>query len=370
MERKCLVKTSGDWLLTGDKINIALIDDSALVRQVITEIIKSEKSFNLLFTASDPIFAIEKMKANWPDVIILDIEMPRMDGITFLKKIMSEHPTPVVVCSTLTLEHSETTMNALASGAVDIITKPQLGLKNFLNESSNRLIDAIQGAAKSNVKRIISITELNQKKNEKPIQHSTFTSVKLNTTEKLVAIGTSTGGTIALEYILTRLDNPCPGIVIVQHMPEKFTKAFADRLNNLCSIEVKEAQDGDRIVPGRALIAPGNYHMSVKRNGAQYIVEVHDGPLVSRHRPSVDVLFRSFARNVGMNGIALILTGMGDDGAGGMRDMFDAGVLTFAQNEESCVVFGMPKEAIRRGGVNKIIDLSEIPQIISNLKNL
>lgn len=360
--------------MISNKINVIVVDDSALVRQVLTEIIKTDSSLNLLYTAADPIFALDKMKNEWPDVIVLDIEMPRMDGITFLKKIMAERPTPVVICSTLTIENSETTMQALSSGAVDIITKPQIGLKNFLTDSSGKLIDAIKGAAKSNVKQIKSFALQNnniknstQQKHEK-IVPSISSITPLNTTEKIIAIGTSTGGTIALEYILTRLDVGCPGIVVVQHMPEKFTKAFADRLNSLCSIDVKEAQNGDRIVPGKVLIAPGNFHMAVKRSGAQYVVDIHDGPLVSRHRPSVDVLFRSFAKNVGKNGAAMILTGMGDDGAMGMKDMFDAGVITYAQNEESCVVFGMPKEAIKRGGVSKIIDLKEVPEIISKFK--
>ena len=356
-------------------INVIVIDDSALVRQVITEIIKTDKSINLLYTASDPIFALDKMKDNWPDVIILDVEMPRMDGITFLKKIMSEKPTPVIICSTLTQENSETTMQALSAGAVDIITKPQIGLKNFLTESSLKLLDSIKGAAISNVKQINSYISIQSKSTTSSLQNIDKHVLNVNqisqisTTQKIVAIGTSTGGTVALEFILTRLDSGCPGIAIVQHMPEKFTKAFSDRLNKLCRIEVKEAENGDQLVPGRALIAPGNYHMSVKRSGAQYFVEVHDGPLISRHRPSVDVLFRSFSKNVGKNGIAMILTGMGDDGAVGMKDMHDSGVITYAQNEESCIVFGMPKEAIKKGGVSKVVDLKDIPEIITKLKS-
>lgn len=357
--------------MTSNKIDVVVVDDSALVRQVISEIIKSDRDLNLLFTAADPIFALDKMKTGWPDVIILDIEMPRMDGITFLRKIMSERPTPVVICSTLTLENSEETMKALSLGAVDIITKPQVGIKNFLTESTNRFLDVIRGAAGSNIQQISVLTS----KNLNPTKTSTSPrsntgNITIGTTDKVVAIGTSTGGTIALEYILTRLDINCPGIVIVQHMPEKFTKAFSDRLNNISEIEVLEASNGDRIGPGKALIAPGNFHMSVKKSGAQYFVEVHDGPLVSRHRPSVDVLFRSFARNVGKNGVAFILTGMGDDGAIGMKEMYECGVITYAQNEESCVVFGMPKEAIKKGGVNKIVDLKEIPELISKIRTL
>ena len=238
--------------MISNKINVIVVDDSALVRQVLTEIIKTDSALNLLYTAADPIFALDKMKNEWPDVIVLDIEMPRMDGITFLRKIMAERPTPVVICSTLTIENSETTMQALSSGAVDIITKPQIGLKNFLTDSSGKLIDAIKGAAKSNVKQIKSFAIQNNNKNSTQQKHekivpSISTLTPLNTTEKIIAIGTSTGGTIALEYILTRLDVGCPGIVVVQHMPEKFTKAFADRLNSLCSIEVKEAKNGEKI---------------------------------------------------------------------------------------------------------------------------
>jgi two-component system, chemotaxis family, protein-glutamate methylesterase/glutaminase len=356
------------------KINVVVVDDSALVRQVLTEIIKTDNELNLLYTASDPLFALDKMKTQWPDVIILDVEMPRMDGITFLKKIMQERPTPIIICSTLTFENSETTMEALSSGAVEIITKPQVGLKNFLTDSANRLLDAIKAASSSNLSQVSKYAKANHTKSviipstNEP-QKPRPTGTQLNTTDKIVAIGTSTGGTIALEFILTKLAPSCPGIVIVQHMPEKFTKAFADRLNSISSIEIKEAQNGDRVTPGKALIAPGNFHMALKRSGAQYFVEIQDGPLVSRHRPSVDVLFRSVAKNAGKNAIGIIMTGMGDDGASGIKEMKDVGIFTYAQNEESCVVFGMPKEAIKRGGINKIVDLNEIPNIVQNYIN-
>ncbi|MCB1142048.1 MAG: chemotaxis response regulator protein-glutamate methylesterase [Leptospiraceae bacterium] len=353
------------------KINVVVVDDSALVRQVLTEIIKSDMELNLLYTASDPIFAFDKMKSQWPDVIILDVEMPRMDGITFLKKIMAEKPTPIIICSTLTIENSETTMQALSSGAVEIITKPQVGLKNFLTDSANRLLDAVKAASRSNLSQVAKISSANASRS-KPLSEdilkikASSSLSPLTTTDKIVAIGTSTGGTIALEFILTKLEPNCPGIVIVQHMPEKFTKAFADRLNSISKIEIKEAQSGDRVTPGRALIAPGNFHMALKRSGAQYFVDIQDGPLVSRHRPSVDVLFRSVAKNAGRNALGIIMTGMGDDGASGMKDMHDNGIFTYAQNEESCVVFGMPKEAIKRGGVDRVVDLNEIPNIVQN----
>jgi two-component system, chemotaxis family, protein-glutamate methylesterase/glutaminase len=347
------------------KIRVAVIDDSALVRQVVSEIIKSDSDMEVIFTASDPVFAYDKMsKNNWPDVIVLDVEMPRMDGITFLKKLMGERPTPTIICSSLTQRNSETTMQALSAGAVDIIAKPQIGLKDFLTESAIQFREAIKAAANSNVSRMTKY--IKPKENfplgfSKPKQTS---EQQLTTTDKIVAIGTSTGGTIALEYVLTRLDVNCPGIIIVQHMPEKFTRAFADRLDKICKIEVKEASNQDRVTPGKALIAPGNFHMTLKRSGAQYFVEVQDGPLVSRHRPSVDVLFRSVAKNAGKNAIGIIMTGMGDDGANGMKDMHDAGISTFAQNEESCVVFGMPKEAIKKNAVDRVLSLEEIPGVI------
>lgn len=344
------------------KIKVFVIDDSAVVRQVLTEIFKSDSNFEFLGSASDPLFALDKMKNNWPDVIVLDIEMPRMDGLSFLKKIMSERPTPVVICSTLTTEGSDTAMLAMSLGACDIITKPKIGLKDFLNESTIELTDAVMAAAAVSLKALPSLS--NQKQFTVKLDKKQDIS-QLQATEKIVAIGTSTGGTIALEEVLTKLPrDKTPGIVIVQHMPEKFTETFAKRLDSICEISVREAKDGDRVVRGLALIAPGNRHMTVKRSGAQYYVEITDGPLVNRHRPSVDVLFRSVARHVGKNSKGIIMTGMGDDGASGLLEMKDAGADTIAQNEETSVVFGMPKEAIKRGGVNHILPLTEIYKTI------
>ena len=347
------------------KIRVLLVDDSAVVRQVLQSILDSEPDIEVIGAASDPIFALEKLTREWPDVIVLDVEMPRMDGITFLKKIMSEHPTPVVICSSLTEKGAETTVQALSAGAVEIITKPQIGLKRFLQESSGELVAAVRAASHANVRRLSNAplmktpAKLNADAILPPANHA-----MAQTTERIVAIGTSTGGTQALEVVLTALPRVCPGIVIVQHMPEKFTASFAARLNGLSQIEVREAKNNDRVIPGCALIAPGGKHMLLKRSGAYYHVEVVEGPLVNRHRPSVDVLFRSVAKFAGKNATGIIMTGMGDDGARGLKEMFDAGAATVAQDEASCVVFGMPKEAIKLGGAKRIMPLTEIHRAI------
>lgn len=352
-------------------INVGVIDDSALVRQVLTEFINSDSELNLLFTASDPIFAMTKMKDQWPDVIVLDIEMPRMDGITFLKKVMSEKPTPVVICSSLAQKDADATFLAIEAGAVDIITKPQLGLKNFLVESRNSFIHTIKAAASSNVRllndRVKSGKHLDSQMltpKKKPVIGNIFT-----TTEKVIAIGTSTGGTVALENILSKLTHDTPGILIVQHMPEKFTATFAKRLNQISEMEVKEAENMDKVRPGLALVAPGNRHMLLKRSGTNYYVEIQDGPHVSRHRPSVDVLFRSVAKSAGKNAVGIIMTGMGDDGAAGLKEMHDEGAFTIAQDEVSCIVFGMPKEAIKKGAVDLVVTLEDIPREILKYKS-
>lgn len=349
------------------KIKVLIVDDSAVVRQVLTEKLNQSPEIEVLGSATDPLFAIEKMKQNWPDVIVLDVEMPRMDGITFLKKLMAQRPTPVIICSTLTEKGAETTMQALAAGAVSIVTKPKMGLKNFLLDASEDLVEAVKVAAKENIKKIVS-SEIHAKVPPKlnadavlPVSHRAMAQ----TTERIVAIGTSTGGTQALEHVLTALPRVSPGIVIVQHMPENFTAAFAARLNALCQIEVKEASSGDRIIAGRALIAPGGKHMLLKRSGAQYHVEIIDGPLVSRHRPSVNVLFRSVAQSAGKNALGIIMTGMGDDGAQGLKEMLDAGANTLGQDEESCVVYGMPKEAMKLGAVKRQVALNNIALEIS-----
>ena len=343
-------------------IRVLVVDDSAVVRQVMLDVLGRSPEIKVIGTASDPIFAMQKMNQEWPDVITLDVEMPRMDGITFLKKIMAEHPTPVVICSSLTEKGAETTMQALSAGAVSIITKPKMGVKQFLTDASNDLVSAVKAAAQANLRRVAM--PLVAAKLSADVMLPGGISAMAQTTERIVAIGTSTGGTQALEAILTRLPRVCPGIVIVQHMPEKFTAAFAERLDGLCDLEVREAKNGDRVIPGRALIAPGGRHMLLKRSGAQYIVEVVDGPLVSRHKPSVDVLFRSVAKYAGKNATGIIMTGMGDDGAHGMKEMFDAGAHTIAQDEATCVVFGMPKEAIKVQGVREVLPLENLPRAI------
>jgi len=353
-------------------IKVLIVDDSAVVRQVLSAALADDPSIEVIGAASDPVFAIERMRVQWPDVIVLDVEMPRMDGITFLKKIMAERPTPVVICSTLTEKGAETTMQALAAGAFSIITKPKFGLKQFMQDSSDDLVSVIKAAAHANPRRLApsapaAAALVPPPKLSADAILSSATHAMAETTERVVAIGTSTGGTQALEAVLTALPQVCPGIVIVQHMPEKFTGAFAARLNELCQIEVREAKSGDRVLPGRALIAPGGRHMLLKRNGAQYHVDIVDGPPVSRHRPSVDVLFRSVAKSAGKNALGIIMTGMGDDGAAGLLEMRNEGALTIGQDEQSCVVYGMPKEAVKRGAVIKTLPLGAIAAAIAGL---
>jgi len=359
-------------------IKVMIVDDSAIVRSVLAEILEKSPGIKVIGSAPDPVFALKKMNEHWPDVLILDVEMPRMDGITFLRQLMAQRPVATVICSTLTTKGAETTFQALEAGAVSIITKPTVNLSGFLRENDEELVNAVRAAAQANLRRV---------QPRKPMQQSELgsapklsadailaapsggTRAMARTTDRLVAIGTSTGGTQALEAVLPRLPVTAPGIVIVQHMPAAFTKQFAERLNRISQIEVKEAESGDRVIPGRALIAPGGRHMLLKRNGAQYVVDVVDGPLVSRHRPSVDVLFRSVAKSAGANALGVIMTGMGDDGARGMKEMHEAGANTIAQDEDSCVVFGMPKEAIKLGGAEQIASLDAIPELIVRYGN-
>lgn len=354
------------------KITVLVVDDSALVRQTLCDILNSDPGIEVIGTAADPILAAERMRTVIPDVITLDVEMPRMDGLTFLQKLMSQHPIPVVMCSSLAESGSETALKALEYGAVDIITKPKMGTKQFIEESRMRICDAVKGAAAARLgplRAMRTMKEITPRYTADVIMEKPNTNAMIQTTEKVVVVGASTGGTEALKVFLEMLPEDTPGIVIVQHMPENFTAAFAKRLDSICRVTVKEAQDNDTVVRGRALIAPGNHHALLKRSGARYYVEIKDGPLVSRHRPSVDVLFRSAARYAGKNAVGVIMTGMGDDGARGMKEMHDAGAVTIAQDEATCVVYGMPNEAVKLGGVNKIMPLQNIAHEVLRLCN-
>lgn len=346
------------------EIEVLVVDDSAVVRQVTAAVLSQEPGMRV-GVAADPFIAMEKMKRRRPDVILLDLEMPRMDGLTFLRKIMAEDPIPVVVCSALTPPRSETALLAFDEGAVDVITKPTVGVKSFLYESAILLIDTVRSAAQARVGPRKSVPIPVQPKHCADVVLPVRKTSALHfTTDKVVVVGASTGGTEAILAFLESMPADAPAMVIVQHMPEAFTAGFAKRLDSMCEMEVKEAAAGDRILQGRALIAPGNRHTLLRRSGAHYIVEVTDGPLVSRHRPSVDVLFRSAAQSAGPNAIGIIMTGMGDDGAAGLLEMKEAGAWTMAQDEASCVVFGMPGEAVARGGVNEISPLADLSRIV------
>lgn len=339
---------------------VLVVDDSAVVRQVLTSLLDGDPGVTVIGAASDPLFAMERMKRDWPDVILLDIEMPRMDGLTFLKKIMAVRPTPVVICSTLTARGATVTMDAMAAGAVGIVTKPTSGLRQFLETEGPELVRTVKAAAAGNIRHVkaatVAMTSVARSRAAEPREPG----VLRQTTESIVAIGTSTGGTQALELVLTSLPRLNAGAVVVQHMPEQFTAAFAARLDSVCRAEVSEARNGDRVLPGRILIAPGGQHMSVVRDGAQYRVRITDGERVNRHKPSVDVLFQSVATHAGSNALGVIMTGMGDDGARGLLAMREAGARTIGQDEDSCVVYGMPRAAYELGAVEQQITLGDI----------
>ena len=349
-------------------IKVFIIDDSATVRQVLGEILCKAPGVQVIGAAQDPLFALKRMEKDWPDVIILDVEMPRMDGLTFLKKIMSERPTPVVMCSTLTESGSATSIRALNAGAVEVVAKPKVNLKEGLSDSSKLLIHAVKSASVANMKRVrvntAPVRPVSPKLTADAILPEGRHRIQTAPATRMVAIGTSTGGTQALEEVLTHLPANAPAIAVVQHMPEKFTRAFADRLNGICEVEIKEAEDNDVMRIGQVLIAPGGRHLLIRRLGAQLVAKIKDGPPVSRHRPSVDVLFRSVAVAAGKHALGIIMTGMGDDGAAGLTEMHDTGAITIAQNEETCVVFGMPGVAIERGAVDVVVPLEGIGQKI------
>lgn len=338
---------------------VLIVDDSAVVRQTMATLIESDPELEVMATAGDPYVAAQRIRAQRPDVITLDVEMPRMDGLTFLKKLMAQHPIPVVVCSSLVGANTETLGAALAAGAVDVICKPQMGVKGFLEESRITICDSVKAAAQARLSAVRP-RAIESKLTADAMLPAPTPSAMVKTTETIIAVGASTGGTEALKLFLSQMPLDCPPVVVVQHMPELFTAAFARRLDGECAVTVKEARDGDRLLRGHALIAPGGRHTLLRRSGAAYAVEVRQGPLVSRHRPSVDVLFRSVARYAGRNAIGIIMTGMGDDGARGMKEMRDAGGRTLAQDAETCVVHGMPKEAVRRGGVEEELPLQRL----------
>ena len=341
-------------------IQVYVVDDSAVVRQTLQHLLQGDPEIRLAGSAPNPLLAGPAIRKNRPDVLLLDIEMPGMDGLTFLRQVMESDPIPTVICSTLTTDGSKAALEALAAGAVAVVAKPRLGLKQFLEESRRELLQALKTAARSRPKATARSspppTAMAQAGGTRPV----VAGLHALSVNKPVVLGSSTGGTQAIESMLLQLPGDAPGIAIVQHMPEKFTAMYAQRLNGLCAMNVREAKDGDRLERGVVLIAPGGRHMQLKKNGGQYYVSVADGPPVNRHKPSVDVLFRSAAECAGRDALAIILTGMGDDGARGMKAMHDRGARTIAQDEQSCVVFGMPKEAIATGGVDEILPLSRM----------
>lgn len=353
------------------QIRVFVVDDSAVVRTAITSLVQKESDIVLAGTASDPIFALEKFKKDkWPDVIILDIEMPRMDGLTFLKQIMKERPTPVIICSSIAQKGSRAAMEAMSLGAVEVLGKPEFNVKNFFEDVHQNFINAIRAASKSKVKSIMSPQAFMSKIEQKLTADAVLPAITRSSGGvggKFIAIGSSTGGVQMIEYIITKLNPTTVPVVIVQHMPAGFTNSFAERLNKFSKVEVKEATNGDKLRPGLVLIAPGELHTIVKRSPTGYYLEVKDGPRVSRHKPSVDVLFRSCANEGAKNCTAVILTGMGDDGAKGMKELHDKGAVTYAQDEQSCVVYGMPKEAVAIGAIDKTLTPAQIVEVLNKV---
>ena len=350
--------------MANQKVSVLIVDDSASVRQILTSILSDDPDIEVMATASDPFVAARRLERELPDVIILDIEMPRMDGMTFLRKIMAQRPIPVIICSSLTEQGSNLMFEAFEAGAVDIVPKPRIDTRQALLECSNRLRDAVKSAARARVRPRTERHLIEKKLTADAMMPPPVQGRSRPMTERIVCIGASTGGTEALSDVLEMLPPNCPGILIVQHMPAGFTAAFAKRLDSVCQIRVKEAEDGEQVLPGCAYIAPGARHMLLQRSGLRYHIAIKDGPPVSRHRPSVDVLFRSAAQYAGSNALGVIMTGMGDDGARGLLEMRKLGASTRAQDENSCVVFGMPKEAIACGAAEKVVSLHQIPREI------
>ena len=352
---------------------VLIVDDSAAVRQTLMTILQGEPGVRVIGAVSDPFAAARAMQVEMPDVMILDVEMPRMDGITFLKKIMSQKPLPVIICSAVTDKGSDNFFEAMAAGAVEVIAKPRIDTSQFLMEARVRVCDAVRAASRARMRtRGGARTSTVEKKLSADVMlpPPVIGRGPRFQTDQIICIGASTGGTEALLEVIETLPSDCPGVVVVQHMPEGFTNSFAQRLDRLCQMDVKEAEDGDAVVQGRVLIAPGNRHMMLERLNAHYRVSVKEGPLVSRHRPSVDVLFRSAAKAAGSNAIGVILTGMGDDGAKGLLEMRRAGAPTIAQDEQSCVVYGMPKAAFDLGAVGTVAPLDQIGLMLSQMRRV
>ncbi len=370
-----------------NKISVMIVDDSSTARRILTDIVNRGQNMEVIAAVADPYEAVAQLKRRTPDVMVLDVQMPRMDGITFLKKLMVQHPLPVIMCSSLTEEGSKTSFECLENGAVEIIAKPRAATKEVMLELELRIHDVIRSAAvarfrsrsgglvssrseaKAPPQAFAPRAKLSPDEIVPPPRLDSYSKIPV-TPQKIIAVGASTGGTDAIKVFLEKMPANCPGIVIVQHMPEGFTASFANRLDATCTVRVKEARNGDLVEPGLVLIAPGSHHMTLRRTGSRYTVEVRDGPLVSRHRPSVDVLFRSVALNAGRNAVGVILTGMGDDGAFCMKELRDSGAYNFAQDRDSCVVFGMPNEAIRHGGVHETLPLEKIgPRVLAKISS-
>ncbi|GGW57025.1 protein-glutamate methylesterase/protein-glutamine glutaminase [Alishewanella tabrizica] len=358
--------------MTTHRIKVMIVDDSAVVRQTLGQIVQSDGQLELVGAHSNPLFAMKALEQVWPDVLVLDVEMPGMDGITFLKTLMKTKPLPVIICSSLTTKGAAMTLEAMAAGAVEIIAKPTAGLKAHLHSIGSEMLIAIKAAAKANMNRVFQRTIADEKntliKTAQQLLLSTENVAMQQTTDRIIALGTSTGGTQVLEFICRALPVTVPGIVVVQHMPEAFTRAFAERLDKCSVVTVKEAENNERILPGHVYIANGGLHLQIRRQGAYYYTMLKDGPAVSRHKPSVNVLFDSVASSAGKNAIGVILTGMGDDGARGLLTMRQAGAVTYAQDEHSCVVYGMPKEAVKAGAVQHILPLDQIAEVLAAIR--
>jgi len=342
------------------KISVLVVDDSALIRQLLPEILHQDPGIEVIGTANDPFMARDKIKALNPDVLTLDVEMPKMDGVTFLRNLMRLRPMPVVMVSSLTETGADITFEALELGAVDFVTKPKLDLSHTLGEYAEELIAKVKIAAIARVQGRTSVPELQPRLSADAILQRSNSALRFKTTDKLIAIGASTGGTEAIKEVLMRMPADAPGTVITQHIPEAFSGPFANRMNGISAMTVCEAQDGQQILPGNVYIAPGNQHLLVERSGARFICRLNNGPPVNRHKPSVDVMFRSVAQNIGANAISIMLTGMGNDGAQGMKEMKEAGAPTIVQDEKTSVVWGMPGEAVKLGCVDQVLPLQNI----------